>query len=1399
MKKLSTLLFFICLSVLGFSQNDGLFPVNGSVTHFPSPAVDSITSITYDMMGNNFYFTGRTDTVSPYGDAYLIKYDNNIQAIEWTKKMGNAAGENQYNSSIVFGMAKSFGGDVLAGGFAYNGMNFDMKLTGFYTDGYVYLDTTYDYGIGHDAINYLYQEWEYSSEAQAAGYITSASGKDAIAFTLDKYSGNILNEDIFSYPGDEEFNSYVQDGMGNGYAVGYSTSFGSGDKDIFFAIMGGQPMGKASMFTFDTIYGGSGDDIAYDIAFDNMSYEFLIVGSTESAAGNKDIYVIRVDQSGNVIWERTYGNPNTDDEAFSIDLNSIEGATYYISGYTTNEATGDRDVYFLEIDYYGNIVIEKAYGTTDNELVTDIVYNNCNVFMAGHNSDSDDMFLMEHPILYDNITKQDLECFGDYSGSVNAEITGGFNSYSVVWTDDFGGSGTYSQSLSYIPAGNYYMYAYESMTGCEIYDTVVLTEPEAIIINPIITDISCGNFCDGAIDLTVTGGVPPYSFEWSNLVQSQNISDLCEGTYWADIYDNNGCWAYMQDVYISSPGPTSMGQVTDVVHNTCYGACEGSARVIATQGVEPYTYLWDDGQTDSLAVGLCAGVHTVEVWDIEGCSGYTVEITEPEMLAATIEQSDVSCFGINNGSATASAFGGTPPYEYLWDDPTLSTTMDISLLYTGLYSLTLTDSYLCTFYSSVYINEPDTLVLNVSSLNDVSCFGGNNGSVAVNANGGVTPYVYHWPSGDTGPTDNNLIAGNYSVSVTDNNNCETVLGFTISQPTAIGLSVNKTDITCNGLVDGTASAITTGGTAPYSYNWSTGSSLANITGLAAGAYSLTITDGNGCIESNSTTITEPAVIEITGYALNANCGSNDGSIHIANIAGGTAPFSYSWSSGQTGTSSTGLAYGNYDVTVSDANLCTSIAMFSVGSQGVNPVIVNSNQILCFGGTASASALMTNGIPPFSFSWSGGETSSTVSNLLPGNYVVSITDSIGCNGSASFSISPAPSEINIGFSAFEASCTACDGSVWTQAYGGVPGYSYTWSTGDNTNTISNLCGGDYYITVTDANGCIKEDTIVLNTESPGVLGGFITADGNPVGNGDIVVELYKATSQLGAELVLVDLQPSGVNGLFSFTNLEPETYYIRMDVVNNSIGNYLTTYYDSIFNWEFAVPIEIGCNIDFSDEFKLYKQAPLPVLTNFGSISGTIYYEDYNTKALGDPIPGAEIYIEQEPNDEPKANTVTDAEGYYEVDSLPYGTGYKLLVDIPGLPMLSTYHNITISDGLSSVTNLNFLVDTASVVGIYIDTTTAISEYSFKSMSLTVFPNPFMEELQLTFMPEKSGVATISLHDLSGKIIFSKDDEFTNGVVKAINIDADYLDLSEGVYYLYCKFGVDILVKKVVKL
>lgn len=693
-----------------------------------------------------------------------------------------------------------------------------------------------------------------------------------------------------------------------------------------------------------------------------------------------------------------------------------------------------------------------------------------------------------------------ISCFGASTGSVNISVSGGVTPYSFLWSN-----GTLTEDLINVTAGNYNVVITDA-NGCTLNDSFTITQPALPLAKTeAVQQITCNGAADGIINLTVTGGSAPYTYNWSNGSTSEDLNSLSAGTYSVVITDNNGCT--INDSYNITDPPvlTLTGSATDV---TCFGADDGSIDITIVGGEAPYTYAWSNGVSTEDISGLSPGNYTVNITDNRGCTtNQNFIIQEPAILSLIYSVNNVSCFGASDGDIDVTVSGGNAPYSYAWS--TVSASEDINGLIAANYTVTVTDAKGCAINETISISQPSAPLSTTTTVTDISCFGGSDGSLQLSPAGGTAPYSYSWNTGATSQDIFGLSNGSYQVTITDANGCSIIENYTIAMPTAMLVTGTQVNVLCNGDNSGSVDLNVSGGTAPYTFSWSNGETTEDLTNIVAGTYNVTILDARGCSINRTFTVTEPLALSVVDNIVDVTCfGDANGSIDIS-VSGGIAPYSYAWSNGETTQDLFNISGGTYNLTITDGNACQTTIPYTVNEPsaalGVTGVVTDEN---CFGDSQGAVQLtVTGGSAPYTYLWNQGTTSKDVAGLGQGNYQVTVTDNNGCSIQGNFTIS-GPTAISAIAAVSDITCNSQnDGAIDLQPAGGVAPYTFLWSDGNTNEDRTNLSPGSYGVTITDANSCATFRNYTI-TEPATIAIGYsatdVTCFGEGNGNIDVIV-------------------------------------------------------------------------------------------------------------------------------------------------------------------------------------------------------------------------------------------------------------------------------------------------------
>ncbi len=712
-----------------------------------------------------------------------------------------------------------------------------------------------------------------------------------------------------------------------------------------------------------------------------------------------------------------------------------------------------------------------------NTISLNIVDNHCP-------SNTATVSINQPPALSASISVTPVTCASGNNGTVNVNVTGGTPQYAYQWSSGNGSS---------FPAGTYQVTITDQL-GCSLTYPFTVTEPNPIVVIPNQTNLTCYQNNSGMATVSVSGGTGSYTYTWTNNVSNSNTaSNLAAGQYNVSIEDGNGCLVTNNFTLTEPPAVTI--QTISTTNPTCFGQCNGIIQIAGNGGVSnSYTYLWSNNSSTATITSLCAGNYTVTVSDTNNCSVTgSYNLTEPLQVIANISSvTNILCHGACTGAATVDVINGFTPYSYSWSNNTNNPTATNLCL--GNYDVTVFDVNGCTATTTATITEPTELTSTITNIIAVRCYGECNGSATVSPNGGTPPYSYNWSSGIPDQINNDsLCAGTHFVTVTDANGCTSTTAAMVPQPSELVITnISKTDLTCNGSNDGTISVSITGGIGTWYYSLGSITDTINqFNHLAAGNYTVTVTDFNGCTKTGSITINEPAPLVVSAQNYYSICNGEWAYLN-ANATGGTPNYTFYWN-GNQGNSSIGIqptTNTTYTVSATDSHGCTSNTVtinIAVSAPLVVDVTANPNAV-CPGQEVQLTPTMTaGGGPPYLITLENGTVVTPPVSIYPqesGYYVLYVKDVCGSTAHDSVYITVHPLPV-VQFSSDTVSgCEPLTVTFHPQV--SSPGQNYVWNFGDGSvneisfdqnpvHTFNNDGLYDITLTITSPHGCVNSYT------------------------------------------------------------------------------------------------------------------------------------------------------------------------------------------------------------------------------------------------------------------------------------------------------------------------------------
>jgi hypothetical protein len=746
-----------------------------------------------------------------------------------------------------------------------------------------------------------------------------------------------------------------------------------------------------------------------------------------------------------------------------------------------------------------------------------------------------------------------ITCKGSNNGSINLVVEGGTGVKTFLWSN-----GATTQNISSLPPGTYTV-AVSDANGCVNNATsVTITEPLTSVSVSLQskTNVTCFNASNGTIQVTGSGGTGTltYSKDGINFQPEANFTGLGPGNYTITAKDANNCTQTTLPINISQP--SSALTISGIVKNNplCNGNSNGSLVVSVAGGTPPYQYSRDGTSFSSSSTigGLLAGNYVVTVKDANNCTIVSTSqaLVNPALLVATVTAFPQSCAAVVDGQLSVLASGGTGGLQYSINDTNFQTSSIFNGLLASNYTVTIKDANNCSITRLATVTTVPAIVGTISQTAFINCFGQSTAALNLSVTGGTGPFTFLWSNNATTQNINTLPVGNYSVTMRDSKGCTSSASASITQPNQLSATTtisnyNGYGVTCNGSSTGFINLTIAGGTSPYSYAWSNGATVKDVSSLPAGTYSVTITDLKNCTATASASLTAPTRVTVSlSSKINVTCNSgNDGSVSLT-ASGGTGSFNYSkgGSTWQASNAFTQLSQGTYTFQARDQNSCVSPTPVTVSVTQPAAIVIsfsgfqNAN---CGAADGAVQATASGGTGTLTYQWKDQSNNivgnaALLSNVISGTYTVTVTDQSSCTRTAVTSVGGNGGAVFTVGSIASTSCfNSTDGKAQVAISNGLGPFSIIWGSGETGISAIQLPGGSNSVTVKDAANCSVSSSFVVPSPSAISLSSINKTSPDCVGGSNGSIQVV-ATGGNGGYLYQWD-GASGTNVLSGITS------------------------------------------------------------------------------------------------------------------------------------------------------------------------------------------------------------------------------------------------------------------------
>ena len=951
----------------------------------------------------------------------------------------------------------------------------------------------------------------------------------------------------------------------------------------------------------------------------------------------------------------------------------------------------------------------------------------------GCRTDSSFNLLSPIPLKLVLIPRKDKVCPGAADGELIVDVQGGQPGYDIEWSH-----GARGEKVSDLAAGIYSIQVVDQV-GCTSGATYEVQSLDEMKVDALVQHPSGEGQEDASISLSIQGGQSPYEFLWSTGEPSQDLQQIGDGIYQVVITDANACTKTEAFEVIDPNSLVSEIIVKDV---TCAGYADGRISITISGGSEPYRYNWNTADSTKIITDLAAANYQLTISDAVGNRLVeNVTVGSPEAIQVEAAVSNVSCFGAQDGAIDLMINGNHGPYNVVWSDDDSITQREF--LNAGEYSVSVTDTLGCSRHKNYQIETPEAIII-IADLIHPSVANGTDGAIEVAVQSGLDSLTFFWSTGETSQNLTGLSAGQYIISITDGQSCEKVDTFVLRDPSNLSIETEVDSVTCHGFSDGQISLSITGGQTPYSVQWAHGPAESRLSNLLAGTYEVQIKDATGLTENRSFVLAEPASIDLEVIAMeHLKCfGDRSGRIAIDG-SGGTGVLSFLWSHGPTTSELLNVPAGMYSLIIKDEDGCQLDTVFELDQPDPIMTDIAIENAGCDGGfNGSATVVVSGGSPDYNFAWSNGRLGPTIDHLPPGVLTLSVEDKLGCQVSDTVVIAE-----SLGFElqgvVQDKPCTdsGAGGSIKLSTEGGGSPFSFRWSDGAENQSQSNLDVGIYQVTVTDAEGCQVTDEFEIKGAEPLVVNLRTSGVGCVAGQGGAIVAKAE-----GGQL--------------------PYQYQWSNGSINGQIAN-LT---DGIYN--VRVIDSLGC---FVEATATVERSTETLNARFLAASPVLAEQSVQFLDVSSPKPSTWFW--DFGYDVNSTSSIEDPKYTYPSKKGEAVSIYQVDLSISSAQCQSS------TQKLIRVQNQKLIADAGKAKPKFLLT---------EIQQLNVFPNPVNDQFEIEIVLSKEAAVDIHFFTIDGRLLQKHQLSGNSIYLKKIEVSA----LPVGNYFLHIRVGKIIQTKKI---